>query len=236
MSDLLRVNELFGPTLQGEGPWQGQQAWFMRMSGCNLNCSWCDTPYTWDWEGQNGTPYNWAKETYEMGDQQIRNQLADLGWQPGDTIILTGGEPLLQQRNLTRWFDKHPARVQVETNGTITPRDGLIQQVALWVVSPKLTNSGISRDRREKPKPIQRFANLNTAWKFVVCQPGDVVEVDEFVDRYHLDPRTVWLMPEGVSRETLNDRTGWVFDVAADRGWQMTTRLHILAHGARRKV
>jgi len=117
----LNVNEIFGPTIQGEGPSVGQRCAFLRLAGCNLTCTWCDTPYTWDWEGLNGEPYDKTQETHPASLYEIHHQLTGLGV---DLIIVSGGEPMMQQRNLGPLVDRltrSGIRVEIETNGTIAP-------------------------------------------------------------------------------------------------------------------
>ena len=88
----LRVAELFGPTFQGEGPTIGQRALFVRLSGCNLDCSWCDTPYTWDW--------NRFDQAQESRDTPVTEVVDWVLAHDADLVIITGGEPLIQQRRL----------------------------------------------------------------------------------------------------------------------------------------
>jgi organic radical activating enzyme len=91
----LWVAELFGPTWQGEGPSAGQRAVFVRLSGCNLDCRWCDTPYTWDW-----SRYDPAEQSRVMTCDAIRDWALA---QDVDLVVVTGGEPLIQQRQHCRW-------------------------------------------------------------------------------------------------------------------------------------
>src|SRR5262249_22546121 len=129
----LVVAELFGPTLQGEGPSAGQQAVFVRLSNCNLACTWCDTPYTWDW-----ARFDRAAEQHPTTVENV------CGWvlvHRTRLVVITGGEPLLQRRTLLPLVDplaEAGRRIEVETNGTITPQPALAAAVSAFNVSPKL--------------------------------------------------------------------------------------------------
>jgi 7-carboxy-7-deazaguanine synthase len=125
-----------------------------------------------------------------------------------------------------------PARVQVETNGTMTPTPELASLVNLWVVSPKLANSGMPYSVRVRPLALTALAETGrAAFKFVVTDPDrDLDEIAQLVDEYQLDP--VWVMPEGTTREKVLAGMDALYDPATARGWNVSTRLHILA-GAR---
>ena len=222
----LRVSEIFGPTLQGEGPSQGQPAWFLRTSGCNLSCSWCDTPYTWDWQGQNGVAFDRVAETTVMTTDEVVKALLPVV-QPDDLLVVTGGEPLIQQRALAQVLRAVGARTEVETNGTIEPKLSGVR----YNVSPKLQNSGCSDIR---PGVLDSFPD-GTILKFVVTDPKDFDEIDLVLGALSV-PRPVWVMPEGKTREEVSAKLEWVFALAALRGWSVSSRLHVLALGDRRGV
>ena len=87
---ILRVNEIFGQTFQGEGQTMGKLSAFVRLSGCNLTCVWCDTPYTWDWKGQNGKVYNAKDETVGLTIDQIVGQITENIQLPkGGHVVIT---------------------------------------------------------------------------------------------------------------------------------------------------
>lgn len=235
MGNLLRVNEVFGPTLQGEGPHQGRTAWFLRMSGCNLDCSWCDTPYTWDWTGKNGVAYDREDETQMWAESKVAVELRALGFTGHQRLIISGGEPMLQQRQLTGLIEGWQ-QVEIETNGTIKPDAMFAPHVRLFVISPKIASSGVSVKKREKPEAIAELKRWPSIWKFVVCTPDDLDEVAVFVDRHDLPADHVWVMPEGQTRAEIEDKLKWSFDETARRGWNWTPRLHVLAHDAKRGI
>lgn len=222
----LIIAECFGdvePTFQGEGPSLGVPALFIRLSRCNLTCSWCDTKYTWDW-----TAYDPAREAR----RRDVGELAD--WACGTNVglvVVTGGEPLLQQRALIPLVHRLLAagkRVEVETNGTIAPQDELLVEGVGFNVSPKLANSGVDAAKRIVPAVLDAFAASGRAvFKVVVRAPDELEEVDELASRFALSP--VYVMPEGTTAEDLVRTTRVLAPVVAARGWRLTSRLHVLA-------
>jgi 7-carboxy-7-deazaguanine synthase len=226
----LLVSEVFGPTIQGEGPSVGRPAAFVRLGGCNLDCSWCDTPYTWDW-----TRYRAADELRRVGVDDVVAQVAAMSV---PMLVVSGGEPLLQQRALLPLLvaaSEHRWRVEVETNGTVAPDADVSALVDQFNVSPKLANSGIAPERRLRPDVLRAFqAGARAVFKFVVCDASDVAEVRALVDEHGLEP--VYLMPEGVDATTLTARMRDLVGPAVAAGYRLTPRLHILLWGDRRGV
>ena len=221
----LVVSEVFGPTVQGEGPSLGRRCGFVRLGRCNLACQWCDTPYTWRW-----TDHDQEKELSDVASGEIVDRLAAMGV---DMVVITGGEPLLQQRELRPLVgalrDGRGWRVEVETAGTIAPD----LDVDRWNVSPKLASSGNPAARRYKPEVLRAFAATErAAFKFVITAPGDLDEVAAIVR--DCDLPDVWLMPEGTDAAAVVERMAWVVPAAIERGWHATTRLHILMWGDER--
>lgn len=232
----LRVNEIFGPTFQGEGANAGQQAVFLRLSGCNLNCSWCDTPYTWDW-----TRYDREAETHPMSFAGIAAQLHDHGLDGTRRLIVTGGEPLLQQDGLVDLIaDLYVqklipdfAMIEFETNGTILPKHQLFTYCQ-FNVSPKLANSGIPQQRRFKPTVLEGFLGFPAVFKFVVCEPDDLVELQALVESVGIPAHRVWVMPEGTSADVQTDRLQQLADDVLTRGYNLTSRMQVVAWGGTR--
>lgn len=224
----LVVNEVFGPTVQGEGPALGRRCGFVRLGRCNLACTWCDTPYSWDW-----TRHDAAVELRERSTASVLDELVAMNVA---MIVITGGEPLLQWRRLppllracrTRGWDVH-----VETAGTL-PWVGPTDLVTQWVVSPKLANSGMSIDRRYRPDVLAGFVAAGAAFKFVVTAPADLDEIALMAAEVRIPDHAIWVMAEGVERDQVVRRTAAVADAVVGRGWNLTTRLHVLAWGAQR--
>ncbi|MGH3908482.1 MAG: 7-carboxy-7-deazaguanine synthase QueE [Pseudonocardiaceae bacterium] len=223
----LLVAEYFGPTLQGEGPSTGQRALFIRLSRCNLSCPACDTPYTWDW-----SRFDPAAESRRVPV----DELAD--WALGSSaklVVITGGEPLLQQPglgSLVRALACQGRRVEIETNGTRSPSPELIETVAQFTVSAKLSTfgAGMGETRRINPAALRAFVSSGkSVFKFVITEPADLDEVTELEDRFGLSP--VWVMPEGITREVVLSEMSWLAEEALTRGWHLSGRLHVLLWG-----
>ena len=226
MNEALVVSEVFGPTFQGEGPSVGTRAAFVRLGRCNLACSWCDTPYTWDW-----SRYDPDAELSAMTTAEALELVAAM---QAPLLVVTGGEPLLQQSRLAPLLEGVRAlgmAVEVETAGTIAPAlDGLVDR---WNVSPKLASSGNPVDRRHKPEVLRAFeATGRAAFKFVVRSPSELGEAQAVVDECGLT--TVLVMPEGVDAATVLARMQELAEPVLARGWALTPRLHVLLWGNRR--
>lgn len=223
--------EHFGPTLQGEGPSTGQQALFIRLSRCNLTCPGCDTPYTWDW-----TRFDPHQETTRVSLEQLYDWTAS---HPEPMIVITGGEPLLQQDRilpLLRGLVHDGRRIEIETNGTVTPGSDLIELVTQFNVSPKTSTfagTGTDEDKRINPEAMQAFtASGKAIFKFVVSHREDLDEVSRYQQKFGLTP--VWVMPEGTSAKAVLDRMTWLADEAIHRGWNLSPRLQTLVWGGER--
>ena len=224
MSELV-VSEVFGPTLQGEGPSVGRRAGFVRLGRCNLACSWCDTAYTWDW-----SRFDPAEELHHMTAAEVA---AAVDVMDVPMVVITGGEPLLQQSGLSAllltWSGRY--RVEVETAGTIAPRPDVVGLVDQFNVSPKLGNSGNALERRYKPEVLRAFQETGKAvFKFVVAGPHELDEVAAF----GVEP--VWVMPEGTTAERVRTGLAALADAVIERGWNLTTRLHVEVWGDKRGV
>lgn len=217
-------------TIQGEGPSTGVPSIFVRLSLCNLHCDWCDTRHTWDWAN-----YDPRTEILhlEAGDVAARVLGADVA-----NVVFTGGEPLLQARELAAVAGAVAGagrRIEVETNGTIAPPPELAPHVTQWNVSPKLANSGNTADERESAGALAWFAAQPGAFfKFVVADPEDVDEVRALVERHGLPTGRVILMPEGTDAATLSARAAWLVPLCVACGYRFSTRLHVLLWGDER--
>jgi organic radical activating enzyme len=227
------VNEVFGPTVQGEGPHTGQRCAFVRLANCNLACSWCDTPYSWDWDR-----FDQSAETHITTPEIVAERVRAM---KVSRVILTGGEPMMQQPMIAALVDAMPGVLfDVETNGTITPHPSVEQRVDLFVVSPKLAHSGDPEKKRLKPGPLGRFAALaqqdRAVFKFVVQTGRDVEFVQRFSTEFDVPVDKVWIMPEGADRDTHLARLAALTDVIVASGFNLSTRLHVLAWDTRRAV
>jgi 7-carboxy-7-deazaguanine synthase len=219
------VSEIFGPTFQGEGPSAGQQAIFVRLGLCTLDCSWCDTAWTWDRQR-----YDLAAELRPMTEGQV---WAAVKMVSAGLVVITGGEPLIWQKRLVWLADMCRAsgrRMEIETNGTIAPRPGLVQRAVTFNVGLKLANSGVAGHRRLRPNAIRQLAaTKRSVWKFVATCAADLDEVADLERTYGLAP--IWVMPEGTSAAAVLAGMRELADAVLARGWNLTPRLHTLLWG-----
>jgi organic radical activating enzyme len=228
----LVVAEVFGVTVQGEGPSCGRRASFIRLGACNLHCTWCDTPYTWD-----ASRFDLRQELTRRPVTEIARRA--LVGDPG-LVVITGGEPLLHQ-NRPGWtalldeLTKAPVVVEVETNGTVAPTMETAWRVDRFNVSPKLAHAGDPEAARIRPDAIEALrATGRAAFKFVCATEADVAEAARWADTWHLHPSTVWIMPEGTTREAVHEHLAAVADPAIAAGFNLTTRLHVHVWGDER--
>ena len=234
-------------SLQGEGVSLGVPSIFVRSSLCNLHCRWCDTDYTWNWKG---TPWPHDREITDPNYQKFNREdsivempicevVTKITSFPCLNVILTGGEPLLQDaawvalmKHLT---ESDPAyRFEVETNGTIVPSDAFDACVHQYNVSPKLANSGNDPNLRLKATPLSFFATSHKTWfKFVIAEPSDLDEVASLIHQYNLPKNRIILMPEGRDDVTLQHRRLWLADQCRDQNYRYSDRLHIQLWGSK---
>lgn len=226
-------------TLQGEGPSCGQPAVFVRLSNCNLSCSWCDTPYTWNFEKvRSDHPEKYVKQNQqtELSLDELREKINR--YPDNAILVITGGEPMLQQKDITELVYGKPLnvdRIEIETNGTIVPDTELFSRCQ-FNVSLKLANSGMATDKRLRPEAVAAYVQANSVFKFVVDSVADYDEIEEIISRYNIDNSRVWLMPQGRTAEELNDKLSWLADVCIANGFNLTNRLHVQTWGAKRGV
>lgn len=225
MTELV-VSEVFGPTIQGEGPSLGRRAGFVRVGRCNLACAWCDTPYTWDWSRYD--------PAVELSKRTVEDVVAEVEAMAVPMVVVTGGEPLLQQRAVVELAAAlKPRRIEIETAGTIAPSPELVAEVHQFNVSPKLANSGNPAQKRLKPDVLRAFqATGKAVFKFVVASAEELDEVASF----GLPSASVWIMPEGTTADVVRDRLGALAASVIERGWNLTTRLHVEIWGDKRGV
>ncbi len=226
----LVVSEIFGPTWQGEGPSLGRRAGFVRLGRCDLACSFCDTPYTWDW-----TRFDPAAELTRPSADDVIGALDAMDI---ELVVITGGEPLLQQRRLVPLLDRIAARgweVEIETAGHHAPTDDVAARVDRFNVSPKLASAGNPLARRYRPDALRRFAGTRkAAFKFVVTGEADLEEVSSIVEECNIPGERVWVLPEGTDPATVVGRARELAEAVLARRWNLTTRLHILLWGDER--
>jgi len=228
------ISEIFY-SLQGEGELTGVPSVFIRTSGCNLRCTWCDTPYA-----------SWNPE----GTQRTLPQLvaAVEAHSSARHVVLTGGEPMIAPglRELAAELKKRGYHLTIETAATVPPNEIACDLVSM---SPKLLNSAPDRTLhptwRKKHEATRWQPEVIRAWltghygyqlKFVVAAPADIAELEGMLATLGLDiPRhKILLMPEATTLETLRARSAWLSDVCKARGYRYAHRLHIELYGNKR--
>lgn len=232
-------------TVQGEGRNLGKPVVFARLSGCNLQCSWCDTPYTWAFTEKLAAQHDQG-QVYDRQQEQIKVTVGEaidrISGYPLKRLVITGGEPMSQQKGITelvrglKAIDKDQW-VEIETNGTIAPTAEMLEVVDQFNVSPKLANSGNELSKRRKDKAMETFAATPKAdFKFVVFGDEDLPEILEIVDKYNIPHERVFLMPEGRTEEEIEAHQKELVQLAIDNNFNVTTRLHVMIWGAKRGV
>lgn len=234
-------------TIQGEGVSAGAPAVFVRLSLCNLHCSWCDTDHTWNFEG---TPWKHEKDAVpgyakhrkedviiQTGVDEVAERVRSFGCR---RVVLTGGEPLLQEQALVKlmgalredgvkWF------FEIETNGTHMPGEAFLVAVDQMNVSPKLANSGMAEGLRLKSVVLAGLAATGKAWfKFVVQGEVDITEILEIIRKSGISPESVILMPEGRTVAELDKSAVWLAERSRDLGFRFSDRLHVRLWGDKR--
>lgn len=243
MKQTYLVNEIY-PCLQGEGFNLGKPSVLVRLQICNLRCTWCDTPYTHTLKSDpvdSGNP--------EAGQNFKRHDLRELcdtirSFDPIHHVILSGGEPTLQ--NLAPIADELGRRYsfEVESNGTRIPHKQLPgfgeedYKKFQWNISPK----GSAAGQKLEMDALQHWGQLskkqkNVFFKFVVREQNDsdMEEVLNLVNQLQLENDRVFLMPEGTDQNSQLQQT-WLHDICLKYGFRYTPRLHVLLFGSRRGV
>ncbi|HYL75292.1 MAG TPA: 7-carboxy-7-deazaguanine synthase QueE [Bryobacteraceae bacterium] len=220
----MKIAEIFH-SIQGEGMLVGVPSVFVRTSGCNLRCSWCDTPYT-----------SWTPEGEERSLDSIVTEVEGYG---ASHVVVTGGEPMIapEMVYLTRRLNQH---LTIETAGTVDAE----VRCDLMSISPKLANStpegrwAAQHERlRYQPEILKRLiGRYSYQLKFVIAQPGDVEEVRAIIAEIGAGKERVVLMPEGTDAAVLASRAPWLAEICKREGFRYSPRLHIDLWGNRRGV
>ena len=234
------IPEIFH-SLQGEGPRTGRPSVFVRTSGCNLFCYWCDTPYTWNWENsvhahESGTKFCKTDEQNRCTTGEVVSAIQSYHC---PHIVFTGGEPMVQQDNLAAICATLAAagtyHVDVETNATRVPDPAFDRHVELYVCSPKLSNARIPEKQRLVPEALAWFAACDRAvFKFVVETADDVGEVQALCSQYRITPERVYLMPRALTPAELDKNSAFVAETCRTFGFRFSDRLHYRLYGCKR--
>jgi 7-carboxy-7-deazaguanine synthase len=225
----MKISEIFY-SVQGEGGLAGTPSVFVRTSGCNLRCAWCDTPYaSWNPEGE---------------ERSVAGILECVDRHRARRVVVTGGEPMIAPEivELTQGLRGMGRHITIETAGTV------FAPVAcdLMSVSPKLANSTpvgdpqfeVQHERlRMQPDVIRQLMGVcDYQLKFVVVRPDDLGAIRQLVELLGADRDRVFLMPEGRDAATLRERALWIVEIAKREGFRFSPRLHIDLYGDRRGV
>ena len=241
----MRISEIFY-SVQGEGKLTGIPSVFVRTSGCNLRCTWCDTPYA-----------SWNPEGPDLSTDQILTQILVY---PTEYVVLTGGEPMMFKEllPLITALKSHNKHITVETAGTLWLEGLPPDAIDLASISPKLSNStptdrenGRFAQAHEKQRinlaVLRTFAGgggshgavKECQWKFVLSAPDDLNEIEQVIHQINegltpahcIQPADVLLMPEGTDSGTLSDRSRWIADLCKQKGYRLSPRLHVYLWG-----
>lgn len=214
----LRIAEIF-TSVQGEGQWVGVPSTFVRISGCNLRCVWCDTPYaSWDPEG----PVLDLAAILEQVPASVRD------------VVVTGGEPMLFEGvvELCAALRARGHRITIETAGTVDRS----LECDLMSISPKLRHSvpvgSVWEERHEaarlQPDVLRSLmARCSYQLKFVVATVADFEEIDALVKELEAPAHQVMIMPEGIDSTTLSERARTLVEPCIQRGYRLTPRWHV---------
>ena len=212
-------------SIQGEGVSQGTPCVFLRLAGCNLACSWCDTAYSW----------NGSAPVVRLKPGTVAELVLHY---PCRRLVLTGGEPLIQQKALPALLRLLPEHdVEMETNGTIMPEDELLERIGQFNVSPKLPHSGNDAARAWKPDVLRRLAATEKAWfKFVVACEDDVKAILQLASEAGIPAERILVMPLASTREELNAMRAQTVAWCLRYGLRFSDRLHIAIWGSKKGV
>lgn len=223
----MKLAELFY-SVQGEGKLLGVPSVFVRASGCNLRCSWCDTPYaSWEPEGK---------------DVPVHEIVRQIKTHPGRHVVFTGGEPMIMPEvvELCDAIKNEGLHLTIETAATVYD----LVKLDLASLSPKLSNStpsgrfAASHEKQRINVPvIQKFIDSSPEFqlKFVVSREGDLSEVESLLKQLRgWQASDVLLMPEGIDADVLSDRSVWLSEICKQTGYRFCPRLHVMLYGNRR--
>lgn len=226
----MQIAEIFY-SIQGEGALTGVPSVFVRTSGCNLRCVWCDTKYA-----------SWTPEHRDVAIDEVLAQVARF---TARHVVLTGGEPMTAEgiHALAAGLKAQGKHITIESNGTVAP-GGIAADLAS--ISPKLRNSEADAEKFPREARMQSEArrwNLEAlrGWidgydyqlKFVVAGAEDLGQIQELLRRLEREvpAERVMLMPEGVQSDVLRGRSEALVEICKRFGYRYCQRLHIELFG-----
>jgi len=226
----MQVCEIFY-SIQGEGQEIGQPAIFLRLQGCNLRCKFCDTAYSQEIKKKIDTNKS-QKLTEGFEEMSVEKILKELKKFPAKHIVLTGGEPLLQQKELIPLLKKLKNYfIEVETNGTIKPE--ISKYINKFNCSPKLSNA---IDLNLKYDTLKSFPKEKTIYKFVIDDKKDITEVKKFIKKHSIPKDKVFLMPQGKTTEEIIEKSKSLIEICKKELFGFAPRLHIMLWNNQKKI
>ena len=226
----MRISEMFY-SIQGEGFLCGVPSLFVRTTGCNLRCSFCDSPHT-----------SWNPE----GEEHSLNEIMEIAARyPSRHVVITGGEPYLQNElpELCDRFKDAGYYITIETAGTVfrpLHADLLSIRPKLSNSIPRLLDDGKHAQRHDAARmnaEVLRslIAQGDYQLKFVVDAPDDLKEIEVFLKEIGgVERSRVLLMPQGITRKELDERAGWLVEYCKQQNYRYCPRLHIELYGNKR--
>jgi 7-carboxy-7-deazaguanine synthase len=232
----MRIIEIY-QSKQGEGLLTGTNSVFVRTLGCMLRCRYCDTPFA-----QSGTKFE--EEGADLSPDEIAGRvlLLDL-----PHVVITGGEPMLSPElgELTQLLKDYDYQITIETSGVVDAE----VCCDLMSISPKLSNStpidDLQRHRdfhekhRQRPEVVRTLLDRHSSYqlKFVVDTPDDFPEIEEYLKQFpNVDPQRVYLMPQVVDVEAMNEKADWIMPFCDDRGYRYCPRMQLVWYGNTRRT
>jgi len=222
----LHISEFYYDAVQGEGASIGTPSAFLRMQGCSLYCQYCDTKEVLGY----GRSYSFEEVFTLMEKTTVIQQ-----FKKGQHLVLTGGSPLLRQKELLKFLREFEYRygflpyIEIENECVYVPEEGIALLISQWNNSPKLENSGMTKMARYRPDVLKLLSQFPNSWfKFVITQKNDWEEIE----KYYLEPslirqEQIILMPECLTTKGLIAREKEVLDLAMRKGVRYSDRLHI---------
>lgn len=237
LATTLRVSETFA-SRQGEGILTGTPSFFIRTSGCNLRCWFCDTPYaSWKPEGPQVSIDALIEQSHAARLPKTNTPIRH--------VVLTGGEPLIARGivELSTRLRDEGFHVTMETAGTVDPE----AYCDLLSLSPKLSGStpnaaehpAWAKTHQQRRLPIDTMRRLidrspQSQIKFVVDSEDEFAEIESVIDALKVQPSDVWIMPQGVTNEQLDAAAAWLQPWCESKNYRYCDRMQIRWYGNRR--
>lgn len=230
----MNIAEIFY-SIQSEGKYTGVPSIFIRTSGCNLRCDFCDSKYA-----------SWKPERNKMEIPQIIDEISKCPLSCNN-VVITGGEPYLQADlpDLIKKLREMGYIITIETNGIRYYEIRHLKEKDLISWSPKLANS-YPKDKIYRKLHQEAISNnkynlvmstlSDLQVKFVVSNEQDLTEIDNFIEEHAIPSRYIWLMPEAKTRKEMKKKQKWIVEACKRRGCNYCHRLHIEIWGDKRGV